>query len=84
MLITQPRSKKNQNGSRTSLMGPGVAVWGKTDCKKSRETVPLRGLLEALGGFCKASEDFEEYFGGVQRAPGGFGRIFRCFGGMGG
>jgi len=44
----------------------------------------LRGLLEALEGFCKASEDFEENFGGVQRAPGGFGRIFRCFGGMGG
>ena len=56
----------------------------KTGYKKSRETVPLRGLLEALGGFCKASEDFEENFGGLQRAPGGFGGIFRCFGGMGG
>jgi len=29
MLITQPRSKENQNGPRTSLMGPGGAVWGK-------------------------------------------------------
>ena len=29
MLITQPRSKKNQNGPRTSLMGPGGAVWGE-------------------------------------------------------
>jgi hypothetical protein len=35
-----------------------------------------------LVGFCKASEDFEEKFGGLQRAPGGFGRIFRCFGGI--
>ena len=42
----------------------------------------FRGLLEALEGFCKASEDFEENFGGLQRAPGGFGRIFRCFGGI--
>ena len=41
MLITQPRSKKNQNGPRTSLKGPGGAVWEKTDYKKSRETVPL-------------------------------------------
>ena len=45
MLITQPRSKKNQNGPRTSLMGPGGAVWGeKTDYKKSRETVPLSDI----------------------------------------
>ena len=29
MLITQPRSKKNRNSPRTSLMGPGGAVWGK-------------------------------------------------------
>jgi len=41
MLITQPKSKKNQNGPRTSLMGPGGAVWEKTDHKKSLETVPL-------------------------------------------
>jgi len=41
MLVTQPRSKKNQNGPRTSLMGPGGAVWEKTDFKKSPETVPL-------------------------------------------
>jgi len=42
MLLTQPRSWKNQNGPRKSLMGPGGAVWvKKTDYKKSRETVPL-------------------------------------------
>jgi len=34
MLITQPRSKKNQNGPRTSLMGPGGAVWGKKPTTK--------------------------------------------------
>ena len=34
MLITQPKSKKNLNGLRTSLMGPGGAVGGKkTDYK---------------------------------------------------
>jgi len=43
MLITQPRSKKNQNSPRTSLMVPGGVVWGKTEYKKSCETVPLRG-----------------------------------------
>jgi len=42
----------------------------------------LRGLLDALVGFCKASEDFEENFRGLQRASGGFGRIFRSFGGI--
>jgi len=42
----------------------------------------LRGLLEALVGFCKASEDFEENFRGLHGAPGGFSRIFRCFGGI--
>ena len=42
MLITQSRSKKNQNGPRTSLMGSGGVVWGKTEYKKSCETVPLR------------------------------------------
>jgi hypothetical protein len=42
----------------------------------------LRGLLEALVGFYKASEDFEKIFRGLQRASGGFGRIFRCFGGI--
>ena len=56
MLITQPRSKKNQNGPSTSLMGPGGAVWGKkTYYKKSRETVPLTHLVDhvldlSLGG----------------------------------
>ena len=35
MLITQPRSKKNQNGPRTSLMGPGGAVWGKKPSTKN-------------------------------------------------
>ena len=34
MLITQPRSIKNQNGPRTSLMGPGRAVWGKNRLQK--------------------------------------------------
>ena len=29
MLITQPRSKKNQNGPRTSLMGPKELFGGK-------------------------------------------------------
>jgi len=29
MLITSPRSKNYQNVPRTSLMGPGGAVWGK-------------------------------------------------------
>jgi len=38
MLITQPRSKQNQNGPSTSLMGPGGAVCGK----KPHETVPLK------------------------------------------
>jgi len=42
----------------------------------------LRGLLEALVGFCKASEDFEENFRGLHGAPEGLGRIFRCFGGI--
>ena len=43
MLIIQPRSKKNQNGPRTSLMGPGGVVWEKkNEYKKSRETVPLK------------------------------------------
>jgi len=42
MLITQPIGKKNRNGPRTCLMGPGGVVWGeKTEYKKSRETVPL-------------------------------------------
>jgi len=35
-----------------------------------------------LVGFCKASEDFEENFGGLQRVLEGFGRINRCFGGI--
>ena len=49
MLITQPRSKKNQNGPSTSLMGPGGVVWGeKTEYKKSRETVPLSTVQKYL------------------------------------
>ena len=39
-------------------------------------------LLEALEGFCKAFEDFKENFRGLQRASGGFGGTFRCFGGI--
>ena len=35
MLITQPRSKKNRNAPRTSLMGPGGAVWGKKPSTKN-------------------------------------------------
>ena len=35
------KKQKNQNGPRTSLMGPGGVVWGKIEYKKSRETVPL-------------------------------------------
>ena len=35
MLITQPRNKKNQNGPRTSLMGPGGVVWGKKPSTKN-------------------------------------------------
>ena len=48
MLIIQPRSKTNQNGPRTSLMGPGGVVWGKTEYKKSRETVPLKGQCHKI------------------------------------
>ena len=44
MLITQPRSKKNQNGLRTSLMGPGGVVLEKNEYTNSRETVPLKGI----------------------------------------
>ena len=44
MHITHPRRKKNQNGPRTSLMGPGGVVRGKKpSTKKYRETVPLKG-----------------------------------------
>ncbi len=41
MLTTQPRSKENKNGPRTSLMGPGGVVWGENRIQKSCETVPL-------------------------------------------
>jgi len=35
------KQKKNQNGHGSFLMGPGGAVGGKNQIKKSRETVPL-------------------------------------------
>ena len=34
MLTNRPRSKTNRNGPRTSLMGPGGAVWGKKPSTK--------------------------------------------------
>ena len=42
MLITQPRSKKNQNGPRTSLMGPGGVVGGKNRVQKISQDCPLK------------------------------------------
>ena len=36
--------KQKKNGPRTSLMGPGGAIWGKTQTKQSCETVPLTQL----------------------------------------
>ena len=50
--------------------------------RASEGFIGLRRLLEALVGFCKASEDFGENFRGLHGTPGGFGRIFRCFGGL--
>ena len=44
MLITQPRSKKNQNGPRTSLMGPGGVVWGKNRVQKISWDCPFKVL----------------------------------------
>ena len=35
MLITQLRSKKNRNGPRTALMGPGGDVWGEKPSTKN-------------------------------------------------
>jgi len=43
MLITQPRSKKNQNGPRISLMWPGVAVWEKNWPQKISWDCPFNG-----------------------------------------
>ena len=49
MLITQPIGKKNQNGSKTCLMGPGEVVFGgKNQVQKSRKTVPLIVIAHAL------------------------------------
>jgi len=50
--------------------------------RASEGRIGLRRLLETFVGFCKASEDFEENFKGLHGAPGGFGRIFRCFVGI--
>jgi len=50
--------------------------------RASEGFIGLRRLLEALLGFCKASEDFEENFRGLHGTPGGFGRILRCLGGI--
>ena len=41
MPITQPIGKKNQNGPRTCLMGPGGVVWGKKPNTKNRVRVRL-------------------------------------------
>jgi len=35
MPITQPIGKKNRNGPRTCLMGPGGVVWGKKPSTKN-------------------------------------------------
>ena len=51
MLITQPRSKKNQNGPRTSLMGPGGVVWGKKPSTKNLVRLPL--LIDWVNRFEK-------------------------------
>ena len=42
MLITQPKSKKNPNGPRTSLMGPGGAGWGKNWLQKISWDCPFK------------------------------------------
>ena len=57
MLITQPRSKKNPKGPRTSQMGLGGAVWEKKpNYKKSHETVPLSNARRRiLGNFITSS-----------------------------
>ena len=46
MLITQPRSKRNQNGPRTTLMGPGGAVWEKKPSTKNLVRLSLWPLIE--------------------------------------
>jgi len=42
MLITQPRSKKNRNGPRTSLMGPGGAFLGEKPSTKNLVRLSLK------------------------------------------
>ena len=44
MLITQPRSKVNQNGPSTSLMGPGGAVWEKNWIQKISWDCPFKRI----------------------------------------
>ena len=60
MLITQPRSKKYQNFPRTYLTGPGGAVWGKNQVKKSRETLPLRSIMSSKLIFFAISKQIEK------------------------
>ena len=63
MLITQPKSKTIQNGPRTSLTGPGVAVWWrekKPNTKISRETVPLKQMISPAHPEDDVLEDDDE------------------------